>query len=67
MEFDRTDVVHYVFIVGVVVSGVFLDRALASGGDVAVFGSAFFLGAFWLVYYKLSIVPRVEYASTAQE
>lgn len=67
MEFDRTDVVHYIFLLGVVVSGVFLERLLASYGDIAVLSSAFLLGAFWLVYYRVSIVERVEYARAAQE
>jgi hypothetical protein len=67
MDFDRTDVVHYIFVLGVVVSGVFLERGLASLGDLAVFGSAFLLGAFWLVYYKVSIVPRLSYVSATRE
>lgn len=67
MDFDRTDVVQYIFVVGVVVSGVFLERGLASLGDLAVFASAFVLGAFWLVYYKISIVPRLSHVSTAHE
>lgn len=67
MDFDRTDVVHYIFVLGVVMSGVFLERGLASLGDFAVFASAFLLGAFWLVYYKISIVPRLSYVSTTQE
>lgn len=67
MDFDRTDVVHYIFLLGVVLSGVFLERALASFGELAAFGSAFLLGAFWLVYYKISIGPRLEYVSTARD
>lgn len=62
MELTRVDVVHYAFIIGSILSGVLLERVAASFGNTTVVVAAMVLGLFWLVYYKYSIVPRLEHA-----
>lgn len=61
MDIDRVDVVLYVYIVGILMSGVFIERLAARYGLPAVFSGTLFAGGVWLWYYKWSISPRLEY------
>lgn len=61
MLFDRVDIVLYFYIVGILLSGVFLERLASPLGELATLGIAFVAGGVWLAYYKLSIAPRLEY------
>lgn len=61
MQFDRVDIVLYFYIVGIVLSGVFLERLATPFDELATLAIAFIAGVVWLAYYKLSIAPRIEY------
>jgi hypothetical protein len=61
MQFDRVDIVLYFYIVGIILSGVFLERLATPFDELATLAFAFIAGGVWLAYYKLSIAPRSEY------
>lgn len=67
MNLDRTDVIRYMYILGILVTGVFLERLVGQFGKVVVLGTAVIAGFGWLWYYKWSIAPRIESVLAAQE
>jgi len=55
-----SDVIMYVYTIGAIFSGVFVERFTNSLGPVALMGSGLLIAAFWVGYYNDSIVPRFE-------
>lgn len=61
MDIDRADVILYIYLVGVLISGVFIERMAARYGQAALVSGALIAAGVWLWYYKWSITPRLEY------
>lgn len=67
MKLDRTVLIHYVFILGAIMTGVYIERIVAPIGNIPVLGGVLLAGLVWLGYYRRSIVPRIEYATESDE
>lgn len=67
MNIDKTHMILYLYVVGILMSGVFLERLMAPFGRFAVLGGVLVGGLLWLKYYQLGIAPRIEYVLNQDE
>lgn len=60
MQFDRTDLIRYFYTVGVLLSGIYLNRVIPGGTLQEVFLIGIFVAIPWALYYKFTVVPKIE-------
>ncbi|WP_435361678.1 hypothetical protein [Haloarchaeobius sp. DFWS5] len=60
MNIQRGDVVKYVYTVGVIASGVVLQRSLGANGAIPTMAVAALFAVGWTAYYNWTVEPRIE-------
>lgn len=58
---SRTNLIQYVYTLGVMVTGVFLSQQLGEFDSPLLWVAVFAVSLGWIVYYHFVIVPRFEH------
>lgn len=64
MAFNRAILLQYLYTLGVVVSGVFVQQGVSQHGRIVVLGVSAVIAAFWILYYRGVVSPRIEQLQT---
>ena len=57
---NRAILLRYLFIVGVLVTGILIERTLSGLAHVTILSFGLLAAAVWLVYYQLVLASRFE-------
>ena len=67
MNVDVDDILLYVYLAAVVITGIYLERTFGEWGRFAVLGLGAAAALFWFVYFRRTMVPRMERAREADD
>ncbi|MFC6734083.1 MULTISPECIES: hypothetical protein [unclassified Haladaptatus] len=60
MDVTRSDFVRYMYTLGAVISGVYVEKLFTDLSPALIVAPAAVVSVFWVFYYNYSIAPRIE-------